>query len=116
MIRTKITRTMATSEIKGYRVKVEKGVPSAETLDPIVMGGKVKEKDALKALEKQYGKGVIVGDIVVSEDVYEISVEDFLKYATKVGSEVVTEGSENTEENSEGSEKVSKGSEKVATK
>lgn len=110
MMRNSITRTMATSQITGYRVKVVDGVPTVETLPTLTIGGKAKEKDALKALEKEYGKGVTIGKIEISEDVYEISVEDFLKYATKKGSE----GSENVAEVSESSEEVSEGSEKVA--
>lgn len=101
-MRNTITRTMATSQITGYRIKVVNGAPSVETLPTLTVGGKAKEKDALKALEKEYGKGVTVGSIDISEDVYEISVEDFLKYATKKGSE----GSETVANESEGSEKV----------
>lgn len=110
MMRNTITRTMATSQITGYRVKIENGVPAVETLPTLTIGGKAKEKDALKALEKAYGKGVTIGSIEISEDVYEISVEDFLKHATKK----VSEGSEEVAEELESFEEVSEGSEKVA--
>lgn len=85
MMRTTITRTLATSEITGYRLTVIDGKPSIEELPVITVAGKAKEKDALKALEKEYGKGAgfTVGKIEISEAVYEISVDDFVKYATK---------------------------------
>ena len=93
MMRTTITRTLATSEITGFRLTVADGKPSIEELPVITVAGKAKEKDALKALEKEYGKGtgVTVGKIEISEAVYEISVDDFVKYATKKGSDASEE-------------------------
>ena len=86
MMRNTITRTMATSEIHAYRMVMKEGKPEVETLPVLTIGGKATVKDAEKALRKQYGKDapVVVSDIKVNEDVYEISVEDFMKYAKKV--------------------------------
>lgn len=86
MMRNTITRTMATSEIHAYRLTMNEGVPSVEDLPVMVIGGRATEKDAEKALRKEYGKSapIMVKEIVVNEDVYEISVEDFMKYAKKV--------------------------------
>lgn len=98
MMRTTITRTLATSEITGFKVVVKDGTPSVETLPVITIAGKAKEKDALKALKKAYGDGITVGSIKVDESVYEISVDDFIKYASKKGSEASESEAEPFEE------------------
>ena len=98
MMRTTITRTLATSKITGYKVDVKDGVPSVVTMPILTIAGKAKEKDALKALKNAYGEGVTVGEIKVEENVYEISVDDFVKYATKKGSEPSENVSETSEE------------------
>lgn len=112
-MRKNITRTLATSQISGYRVVIVDGKPAVEELPVLTVAGKATETSAQKELEKAYGKGVTVGKIDISEDMYEISVEKFLEVATKVGSdssEEVSEGSETeepeVEEFSEGSETV----------
>ncbi len=105
MMRKTIVRTMATSTINAFKLEIVNGKPEAKTLDPVTVMGKAKEKDAMKALKEKYGNlnGITIGSIDVSEDTYEISVEDFVKYAKKVTND------------SEGSEKVSEESEAVAT-
>lgn len=99
MMRNTITRTLATSEITGYTLEIVDGKPQVKELEKITIAGKAKEKDALKALKKVYGdvKGLTVGSIETSEAVYEISVEDFVKYATKKDSEPSEEVAETTE-------------------
>lgn len=86
MMRKTITRTMTTSTIKGFKLKIVDGAPSVETLDPVTIMGNANEKHALKALREVYGKdnSITVGSIETSEETYEISVDDFMKYATKV--------------------------------
>ncbi len=108
MMRKTICRTMATSTITAHRLSIVDGKPVVETLDPIVIMGKAKKKDALKAVKDAHGDltGVTIGQIDVAEETYEISVEDFLKHATKV-----TNNSEGSESNSEGYENNSEVSE-----
>ena len=85
MMRKTIVRTMATSTITAYTVEMVNGAPVAKALDPFVIMGKAKEKDALKAVKEKYGTvAVTIGEIKVDEATYEISVDDFMKYATKV--------------------------------
>lgn len=86
MMRNTITRTMATSEIHAYSLTMKEGKPEVVELPVLTMSGKATVKDAEKALRKVHGKDtpITVSKIDVREDVYEISVEDFLKYATKV--------------------------------
>lgn len=97
MMRKTIVRTMATSTITAYTVEMVNGAPVAKALDPIVIMGKAKEKDALKAVKEKHGTvAVTIGEIKVEEATYEISVDDFMKYATKVDDN--TEKFEETEE------------------
>lgn len=86
MMRNTIVRTMATSEIHACRLVVKDGKPEVENLPALTISGKATTKDAEKELRKVYGKStpVTVTDIKISEDTYEISVEDFLKYAKKI--------------------------------
>ena len=102
MMRKTIVRTMATSKINAFKLTLENGQPKIENLEPLTVMGKASEKEALKALKDKYGKNapITVANIEVQEDTYEISVEDFLKYAKKVekdseGCETDSEGSEN---------------------
>lgn len=85
-MRKTIVRTIPVSKIKGYTVRVENGKPVAEELEPVIVVGKANDKEALKALQAEYGKGkaITVGEIEVSEDTYEITVSDFIAHATKV--------------------------------
>ena len=86
MMRKTITRTMSTSKIVGCKLKMVDGKPTTETLEPITVMGRANERDAMKALREKYGKGapVAVCEIEIVDSTYEISVEDFLKYAKKV--------------------------------
>ena len=85
MMRKTIVRTMATSTIKAFTVEMRNGQPVAKALDPITVMGKAKEKDALKAIKDAYGTtAVTIGEIKIDEATYEISVDDFMKYAKKV--------------------------------
>lgn len=98
MMRKTICRTMATSTIKAYTVEMIDGTPVAKELDPIVIMGKAKEKDALKAVKEVHGTtAVTIGEIKIEEATYEISVEDFMKHAKKV--EKIEETEQGTVEN-----------------
>ena len=97
MMRKTITRTMHTSTITACKLTMVDGAPTVETLEPVVVMGKATEKEGMKALKDKYGKdsAITITSINVTEDTYEISVEDFVKYATKV--QKVTDGSEGSE-------------------
>lgn len=101
MMRKTIVRTMATSTINAFKLTVKDGKPEIENLEPLTVMGKATEKEALKALKDKYGKNepVQVANIDIQEDTYEISVDDFVKYAKKI-----QKGSEGFETNSEDSE------------
>lgn len=99
MIRPNITRTLATSTIHACKLVMNEETPTVITLDPLTVGGKVSEREALKALKDVYGKdsALTVTKITVEENLYSISVEDFLKYATKVEKDKPAESTEPAE-------------------
>ena len=85
-MRKTLVRTISTSTISAFKLSMVDGQPTIENLEPVTVLGKVNPEQALKALKAEYGKNsaVQVGKIEVNEDTYEISVEDFVKYATKL--------------------------------
>ena len=96
MMRKTIVRTMATSTITAYTIEMVDGKPEAKALDPVTVMGKAKEKDALKAIKEVHGvTAVTIGEIQIDEATYEISVDDFVKYAKKVEKTEETETVEN---------------------
>lgn len=86
MMRKTICRTMATSTIHAFSLEMKEGKPEAVALDPVVIAGEASEKEAMKAVKEVYGKNkaVTIGEIQVGKATYEISVDDFMKYATKI--------------------------------
>lgn len=95
-MRTKITRTIATSEIHAHMLEMVENVPTVKELEPITVCGQVTNEKALKILQKQYGKNsaITISRIIEDCDTYEISIDEFLKHAIKVKDEDVE-----TEEN-----------------
>lgn len=83
-MRKTITRTIPTTTIYSGIVKMVNGVPTVTMNDPITANGEIDENKALKLVRKAYDQKSIVTEVVVAENLYEISVEDFLKYATLV--------------------------------
>lgn len=86
MMRTSIRRTMTTSTITSYKLVVEEGKPVIKDLPVLTVAGKLNEKQALKELYKVHGKdnSITIGNIAIDENVYEISVDDFIAHAKKV--------------------------------
>jgi hypothetical protein len=83
-MRKTIVRSIVASTVKSSNVLFVKGVPTITENAPIVVSGKVDEKQALKEVRKAYGESAQVTEISAVNDVYEISVEDFMRYAKKV--------------------------------
>ena len=85
MMRNTITRTIETSRIYFAMVAVNNGAPEFVAQPSIVVNGKYSTEEAGKLLKKKYkGQTVVVTDVEYTETLYEISVEDFIKYATPV--------------------------------
>jgi hypothetical protein len=83
-MRKTIVRTIVASTINSANVSFANGKPEVKDNAPIVVNGTIEEVKAVKEVRKAYGETAYVTGINEVNDVYEISVEDFMKYATKV--------------------------------
>lgn len=83
-MRKTIIRTITATTIESAIVTFKDGKPSAKNNEPITVNGVIAEDKALKEIRKKYGENAQVTGIKSVDDVYEISVEDFIKNATKV--------------------------------
>lgn len=83
-MRKEIQRTITATTILSSNVVLNsEGVETTENA-PITVNGKISYDKALKLVRKTYGENAQIAVVNSIEDMYEISVEDFLKYATKV--------------------------------
>ena len=83
----KITRTLATSTIHYSEVIVENGVPAFKPCpDEIIPMSVGDSEKALSCLKKKYGtaKTFVVTSVEETKAKYEMSLDDFVKYATVV--------------------------------
>lgn len=93
-MRKTIVRTITATTIESAKITFEKGKPVCTVNAPIIVNGVIAEDKALKEVRKTYGETSQVTNIVSVDAVYEISVEDFIKYATKVEAEPKEENKE----------------------
>ena len=86
MMRKTITRTLTKATVNGYTVEMVEGKPNVKPLESVTAWGKLTEKEASKVLDEKYGKDAkaIVGEIVYTDETYEIDVETFVEMATKI--------------------------------
>lgn len=83
-MRKTIVRTITATTIESANVTFANGKPVVTPNEPIIMSGVVGEEKALKEVRKVYGNTANVTEVKAVNDVYEISVEDFIKNAKKV--------------------------------
>lgn len=83
-MRKTIVRTITFTTIKSAKVGFEKGQPVVVSNEVITLNGIVAEDKALKEVRKTYGENSQITEITTTDNTYEISVEDFIKYATKI--------------------------------
>jgi hypothetical protein len=83
-MRKSIMRTITATTIESANVTFKKGLPVVEKNAPITVNGVIAEDKALKEIRKTYGNTAQVTALNEVNDIYEISVEDFIKYATKI--------------------------------
>ena len=86
-MRKSITRTITESTINSASVQLVEGSLQTTANDPIIVSGVIDENKALKKVQKTYGVNSVLTSITKEDATYEISVEDFIKYATKVEAE-----------------------------
>lgn len=85
-MRNTITRTITTADIHTATIRMENGEIKAIANPTITAYGNIDTETAQKIARKKYGKNanVVVLEVVHIDNEYEISVEDFIKYATKI--------------------------------
>lgn len=83
-MRKMITRAITSTTIQSANISFKEGTPELTVNDPITVSGVISEEKALKVARKTYGETAQVTAVTSIDDVYEISVEDFMKYAKKV--------------------------------
>lgn len=83
-MRKAIVRTITATTINSVNVSFKDGKPAMLTNEPLTVNGTIDEEKALKAARKAYGANATITGLVEVNDVYEISVDDFIKYAKKI--------------------------------
>jgi hypothetical protein len=83
-VRKTIVRSITATTILSGIVTLNEGKPELTDNKPIIVNGVVDDEKALKLVQKSYGATSIVTEKKEDTAVYEISVEDFIKYAKKV--------------------------------
>lgn len=83
-MRKTIVRTITATTIESANISFEKGKPVVKNNEALTVNGVITEDKALKEVRKVYGESAQVTAITSVDDMYEISVEDFIKYAKKV--------------------------------
>ena len=83
-MRNTITRTITVTIVKSSNVLFKDGAPVVTPNADLTINGKVTEAKALKQIQKKYGATSLITSIENVDDTYEISVDDFMKHATKL--------------------------------
>ena len=83
-MRNTITRTITTSTIHSVYVDLSNETPTICKNAPITVNHEVRQAEAQKMVTKRYGAGVTITKIETNDILYEISIDDFVKYAKPV--------------------------------
>lgn len=81
-MRKYMTKEVTKTTVKIARMEIVDGLPQAVTLPDEILLGNVSEEKAQKELRRKYDFPVTVFAVQPETEVYEMSVEDFLKHAT----------------------------------
>jgi hypothetical protein len=83
-MRKMITRTITATTIQSAILGFKEGKPVLTENLPITVNGTLDNEKATKEVRKVYGENAVVSEVVATNSTYEISVEDFIKYSTKI--------------------------------
>lgn len=83
-MRKTIERCIASTQVKSGKITFVKGQPVITNETITIFNGTLTDEKALKEIQKLYGSTAVVIEKTEVNDRYEISVEDFMKYATKI--------------------------------
>lgn len=81
-MRKLMTKEVTTTTLKLAKMQMVEGKPVATPLEDEVLLGNVKLEKAQSFATKKHGSGVTVFEVVANTNVYEMAVEDFIKYAS----------------------------------
>lgn len=82
-MRKTMTKEVTKTTVKLAKMVVVDGTPQAEQMDDVVLVGNVDIEKAQKEISKKFpGQSVTVFGVDADTQVYEMSVEEFLKHAT----------------------------------
>lgn len=81
-MRKMMSREVTKTTVKVGKLEMVDGQPQAVTLPDEVLLGNVSLEKAQKQLNKKYGEPVTVFEVIPDTTVYEMPVEEFIKYAT----------------------------------
>lgn len=81
-MRKKMTKEVTKTTVKIARVQNVDGQLTTEQLDDLVLIGNVSAEKAQKLVHKQHGTNATVFGVEVATEIYEMDVEEFIKYAT----------------------------------
>jgi hypothetical protein len=97
-MRKTMSKEITTTTLKLGKINVVEGVPVVEQLPDETLLGEPNERNIGKHIYKKYGSGVTIYHKEVKKLMYEMDVEDFIKYATLKGKEeMVSETNQQTE-------------------
>ncbi len=92
MMRATIARKLIETTIEAHSIKVVDGEPKLVELPPLTLYGNFNRKEALRELKRVHGKAeaITISKITSVTKQYEISVDEFVKYAKVVEAEEKT--------------------------
>jgi len=80
-MRKMMTKEVTKTTVKIAKMEVKDGLPVATSLEDEILLGNVSQEKAQKAITKKHGSNVTVFETTPTTDVYEMSVEEFIKNA-----------------------------------
>lgn len=87
-----MTKEVTKTTVKVAKMEMVEGNPQAVTLPDEILLGNVSLEKAQKDVNKKYGHPVTVFGVEADTTIYEMPVEEFIKYASiKLDSETETE-------------------------
>jgi len=104
--RKTIVRTITATTIKSVNVMFTAGKLDSKENKDITVNGTVDQDQATKIVRKAYGQSAQVTELTEVNDVYEISVEDFMKNAKKVTAILTKEQEEEIKKEEEAKAKL----------
>lgn len=82
-MRKMMAKEITVSTIKIAKMEMVNGIPEAKVMESHTMLGTISMEKAQREIEKLYGKGVMVFQVVPEKQVFEMEVTEFLKLATR---------------------------------